>query len=195
MLRVEAARLERSEIKEQIGENRERRAERRVEPVRTRTCSVWYVARACVWSAPAADAALDSAGRRGGGGFLAFVGGGGAGALDAAALDALINLARPPSSGAAVMKKLTRASLSEADVLRIEAEAGIENAPPGWTWDGACYVDFFGMRSKRRPDLEALVEQHITERNKQIAASNEEVLKARLASMTTARASGALRFA
>ena len=49
--------------------------------------------------------------------------------------------------------------------------------------------------NKERPDLEELVEQHISERNKQIAASNEEVLKARLASMTTARTGGGLRFA
>ena len=68
-----------------------------------------------------------------------------------------------------------------------QATAGVEGLPPGWIYDGSVFLNFDGLRSRRRPDLDALIEKDLDARNVSIAAHNKRVLDAKLMSLTAKR--------
>lgn len=64
---------------------------------------------------------------------------------------------------------LSRRHLDERDLQRIFADKPL---PSGWAFDGFLYVDASGIRSKRRPDQNQLIDDFLQEQNDKIGLMN-----------------------
>ncbi|KAH8073446.1 hypothetical protein JL721_2740 [Aureococcus anophagefferens] len=73
--------------------------------------------------------------------------------------------------------KRDRASLTDDDVAALDAAARDAGAPlpPGWAFDGSAYASFDGIRTKLRPDIDALVDAHLAGLNAQIDRENAAI--------------------
>ena len=77
-------------------------------------------------------------------------------------------------------KPRTASSLTKAEKQKVHDAAQAANAPlpPGWAFDGMCFVDGFGSRSKLRPDIETLCAAFLEKENANVKAHNARVQKA-----------------
>ena len=95
--------------------------------------------------------------------------------LDADALKHALLLAS--AEPAVPRARRDRASLTDDDVAALDAAARDAGAPlpPGWAFDGSAYASFDGIRTKLRPDIDALVDAHLAGLNAQIDRENAAI--------------------
>lgn len=66
-------------------------------------------------------------------------------------------------------------SLTKEERTRICQAAADAPLPPGWQFDGSCYVDGFGRRSRLRPDAQELCQEWLKGVNSDVDAHNAAV--------------------
>jgi hypothetical protein len=102
-----------------------------------------------------------------------FVGVTGPRAFSANALDHLLGLA---ATVPRILRPRREAlSLTAEERTRICLAAADAPLPPGWQFDGSCYVDWFGRRSRLRPDAQELCQAWLKGVNRDVDAHNAGV--------------------
>ncbi|XP_028251377.1 dynein axonemal assembly factor 9 [Parambassis ranga] len=101
--------------------------------------------------------------------FLIFDGAG----LTEDGLKDWLRLCAKPKQTKTAMK--TKNTLSPQEIKSIHMNRCLDPLPPGYFYNGYLYVDIFGEKRNLHPNMDAFIEEYVTEANKQIEQFNRRL--------------------